>query len=439
MKLNYSKLPLKQKTILKEVSKARELFWQNPQYEPYVKAQKTCAYDRKDILEAQKLWERFAPLIRYYFPETADRCGRIESPLTLTECLKKRLEKEAGIKIKGEQLIKRDSDLPIAGSVKARGGIFEICKYTEELAEGYGILKPGDSYLKLAENKSREVFHDHTIQVGSTGNLGISIGIISAVFGYRTVVHMSADAKEWKKELLRGHGVVVVEYEGDYAEAVRKGREQSKRDSRSYFVDDENSRSLFMGYATAALEIQEQLHEAKIQVDREHPLFVYLPCGIGGAPGGITFGLKQIFGDQVHCFFVEPTQAPCMLAGLLTGLHSQISVQDLGLTGKTQADGLAVGRASGFVGKTMEQFISGVLTVDDEKLCPAIRMCYETEGIFMEPSAGSAIWGPVRLFAEEEGREYMKKMGCSMEGSTHMIWATGGRFVPDEIRKQLLE
>ena len=58
-----------------------------------------------------------------------------------------------------------------------------------------------------------------------------------------------------------------------------------------------------------------------------------------------------------------------MLAGLLTGLHSQISVQDLGLTGKTQADGLAVGRASGFVGKTMEHFISGVLTVDDEKMC----------------------------------------------------------------------
>lgn len=429
---------LKKDPVLPRVAAAEEVLWLNPGLQSAETALPRMELGMADILDAEARLQRFAPFIRERFPETVPRGGLIESPLTPIPRMQRLLEERFGAVIPGRLLLKQDSHLAIAGSVKARGGIYEVLKHTEELAMENGLLSETDDYAKLASPEMREFFSCYTVQVGSTGNLGLSIGIASAAVGYKVIVHMSVDAKQWKKDLLRAHGVQVIEYEADYGEAVKQGRARSDADPMSYFVDDENSRNLFLGYAVAALRLRQQLAEQNVAVDREHPLLVTIPCGVGGAPGGVAFGLKHVFGDSVHCFFAEPTQAPCMLAGMATGLHSKVSVQDLGLTGLTEADGLAVGRPSGFVGGVMEPLLSGEVTIADPKLYTFMRALLESENIFLEPSACAAFQGPAELLRQQEGRDYAARQGLTAErlaNSTHIAWATGGALVPEDIRK----
>ena len=394
-----------------------EICWVNPRCgEPG-----PLPYADAEILDAEARLRRFAPLIKLLFPETAPENGLIESPLSEIPAMRQTLQ-AMGVNVPGRLFLKRDCDLPVAGSVKARGGIYEVLKHTEDLALANGLLQDTeDDYRRLTSPEARAFFGRYKMQVGSTGNLGMSIGIMSAALGYEATIHMSADAKAWKKALLREKGVTVAEYDGDYAKAVENGRKLSEADPNSYFVDDENSKELFLGYATAALRLKDQLAAQSIRIDAAHPLYVYIPCGVGGAPGGIAYGLKRVFGEHAHCFFAEPTQAPCVTLGLITGLHNKISVQDIGLTGKTNADGLAVGRCSGLVCRAIERLVNGCATVKDERLPVYQKALWQSEGVFIEPSSAAA------FHALPMGKD-------APESAVHIVWATGGRLVPDDIR-----
>lgn len=427
-----------EQSIVQKLRQAREICWINPDMQSWKPGTPLLGLGAADIEDAARRLDRFAPFLAEVFPETAYKKGIIESPLIPIPHMQQRLNEKFAADLKGSLLLKLDSHLPIAGSVKARGGIYEVLKHTEQLALDAGLLAEGEDYRKLAQLRS--FFSQYTIQVGSTGNLGLSIGIMSASIGYRTVVHMSADARQWKKDLLRSHGVTVVEYDSDYSEAVKQGRALSDQEPNSYFVDDENSKNLFLGYAVAASRLADQLTQLNVPVDETHPLFVYLPFGVGGAPGGITFGLKQVFGDHVHCFFVEPTQSPCMVLGMATGQNSNICVQDIGLSGQTHADGLAVGRPSGFVGSMMQPLLRGIFTIQDAMLYEFLRDFMDTEGIFLEPSACSAFQGPARLMTNPEAQAYLiqNNLLAHMANATHIPWATGGSLVPESIRTEYL-
>lgn len=283
---------LNSKEFVRELQLRHESAWMNPNVGSAETALAALPLTRTDVDDAEARLERFAPFIKKVFPETAADRGLIESPLTEIEHMRAWLNENEGAQLAGKLFLKRDSDLPVAGSVKA------------------------------------------------------------------------------------------------------------------------------------------QLAEQNIAVDEEHPLLVYIPCGVGGAPGGICFGLKQEFGDAAHVYFAEPVEAPCMLLGLASGLQNAICVQDIGLTGRTAADGLAVSRPSGFVGETVKEMVGGGFTVSDEHLFTDLHALHETERLFVEPSACAGFAGAVEL---SKMTDYLESsgLGAHWENAAHIVWATGGALVPE--------
>lgn len=419
--------------LIRDLVALQETTWFNPGVAPVAQAIGDVGLTDADVADASARLARFASYLRQAFPETASSDGIIESDIVPVPHLQQLLGERYRQALTGLLWLKRDSHLPISGSIKARGGIYEVLKHAEDLALAENFLTLEDDYAVLHSDKARAFFGQYKIAVGSTGNLGMSIGIMGAALGFQVTVHMSADARQWKKDKLRSHGVTVIEYASDYSVAVAQGREQAEADPACHFVDDENSVNLFLGYAVAAERLQQQLAAARITVDAQHPLFVYLPCGVGGAPGGVAFGLKLAFGDAVHCIFAEPTHSPCMMLGVYTGLHDEVSVQDFGIDNVTAADGLAVGRASGFVGKAMQRLLDGFYTVSDEHMYSLLALMERSEGMRLEPSALAGVPGIARVHADQQG--YLARAGLdahAMANATHLIWATGGNMVPDD-------
>nr|WP_252894749.1 D-serine ammonia-lyase [Liquorilactobacillus satsumensis] len=194
------------------------LFWRNPDYGQ----QAALPFSQADLFDAVARWERFAPYLERTFPETIATHGIIESPLIRLEHLQESWTELNSLGLNGKLFLKADNQLPISGSIKSRGGIYEILKFAEQIAMVEADLVYQDNYQILASAKYRKLFANYGVIVTSTGNLALGVGIVAAAFGFKTTVYMSHDARQWKKDKLRANGVTVKEFTTDFPTSLPK-------------------------------------------------------------------------------------------------------------------------------------------------------------------------------------------------------------------------
>ncbi|RKX85187.1 MAG: D-serine ammonia-lyase, partial [Spirochaetes bacterium] len=243
---------------LNMIKNKKPVLWINPNKSNTKESLSIQSLTLDDIHDAEDRLQRFAPLLIKLFPELIASEGIIDSELINISKMAEVFISEDSTTI-NNFYIKGDHSLAVSGSIKARGGFYAVFVIVEKILSQHGLS------ISNIVNKSvkdiHSLFSTRSLVVGSTGNLGLSIGLMGRAFGFGVTVHMSIDAKEWKKEKLRKIGAAVIEHESDYSGACRAARLSANEKKGIFFIDDENSVDLFLGYSAAASMLFSQLKE----------------------------------------------------------------------------------------------------------------------------------------------------------------------------------
>lgn len=144
-------------SVPEALRRAEAAFWVNPKWTPYEKADFGYPSPRK-------WWRTPRPVSAALPPSSGKIPGDGAHGRHHRVGPQPHPRMQAALGTPGQLLLKRDDELPIAGSVKARGGIYEVLKHTEDLALAAGLITLESDYSELLRH--RDFFRRYKVQVG---------------------------------------------------------------------------------------------------------------------------------------------------------------------------------------------------------------------------------------------------------------------------------
>lgn len=253
------------------------------------------------------------------------------------------------------QVLVKYEGLNVGGSIKTRTALNMIRE-----AEESGILK-----------------EDSIIVEPTSGNQGIGLALVGAVYGYKTIIIMPDSVSEERRKLVNHYGAEVrlVHDDGNIGECIEEclnmAMRMAEEDPRVYVPQQfENPANPAVHKFHTGLEILEQVGG---------PIHGFCSgIGTGGTISGIGAVLKAVY-PEVEIWAVEPENA-AILAGGTIGTHLQMGIGD------------------GLIPENLDQNIyEEVYIVGDEEAIQTAKDLARKEGLMCGISSGTNVAAALKL------------------------------------------
>ena len=242
-------------------------------------------------------------------------------------------------------------------------------------------VKDRAAYFILNDALERGVITKDCMVVEPTsGNMGISLAMMSSIFGYRATIVMPDNMSSERVSLIRAYGgrVLLSSGEGGLGGAIDLANEIHRENQDSILLSQfTNPQNVEAHYRTTGPEIYRALNGA---ID-------FFTCGVGtgGTIGGVGRFLKERI-DSVKIVAVEPSRS-AVLSGNPAATHK---IQGIG---------------AGFVPPLLDRKVIDITsTVEDEMAIMYSRILVEREGILAGISSGAALFAAIEIAKKPENK-----------------------------------
>ncbi len=299
-----------------------------------------------------------------------------ETPLQRATLLSQRIDNTV--------LLKRE-DLQSVFSFKLRGAFNKMAHLTaEERAKG--------------------------VIAASAGNHAQGVALAASKLRCRAVIVMPVTAPALKVNTVKRLGGEVVLAGDSFSDAAAYAEKLQKEEGLTP-VPPFDDPDVIAGQGTVAMEVIRQAQNNHGKIDG-----IFVPVGGGGLLAGIAVYVKALY-PEIKVFGVQTVDSDSMKQSLDN--KKRTLVPDVGLF----SDGTAVKLVGEETFKLCQNFVDGVILVDTDEVCAAIKDVFQDTRSILEPAGALSVAGI---------KKYVKQTG--IKGQTFVGVLSGANMNFDRLR-----